>query len=85
MYYTDLKISDINDNKFWKNGKPIFGNKNKGNKTKVLKEGHEMITDDGNLALIFNEYFVNIVPSLVSLIFMRIMIIYIMIILITSS
>ena len=44
-----------------------------------------MITDDGNLALIFNEYFVNIVPNLVSLIFTRIMIMYIMIILITSS
>ena len=78
-------MSEINDNKLWKNVKPIFGNKNKGNKTIVLKEGNEMITDDGNLAQIFNEYFVNIVPSLVSLIFMRIMIIYIMIILITSS
>ena len=78
-------MSEINDNKLWKNVKPIFGNKNKGNKTIVLKEGNEMITDDGNLAQIFNEYFVNIVPSLVSLIFMRIMIMYIMIILITSS
>ena len=78
-------MSEINDNKLWKNVKPIFGNKNKGNKTIVLKEGNEMITDDGNLAQIFNEYFANIVPSLVSLIFMRIMIMYIMIILITSS
>ena len=78
-------MSEINDNKLWKNVKPIFGNKNEGNKTIVLKEGNEMITDDGNLAQIFNEYFVNIVPSLVSLIFMRIMIMYIMIILITSS
>ena len=78
-------MSEINDNKLWKNVKPIFGNKNKGNKTIVLKEGNEMITDDGNLAQIFNEYFVNIVPSLVSLIFMRIIIMYIMIILITSS
>ena len=78
-------MSEINDNKLWKHEKPIFGNKNKGNKTIVLKEGNEMITDDGNLAQIFNEYFVNIVPSLVSLIFMRIMIMYIMIILITSS
>ena len=56
MYYTDLKISDINGNKFWKNVKPIFGNKNKGNKTIVLKEGNEMITDDGNL----NEFLMNI-------------------------
>ena len=85
MYYTDLKISDINDNKFWKNVKPIFGNKNKGNKTIVLKEGNEMIPDDGNLVQIFNEYFLNIVPSLVSLISTRIMIMHIMIILTPSS
>ena len=64
-YYTDLKMSDINDNKkFWKNVKPIFGNKNKGNKTIALEEGNEVITDDGKLAQTFNEYFVNIVPSL---------------------
>ena len=42
-------MSEINDNKLWKNVKPIFGNKNKGNKTIVLKEGNEMITDDRNL------------------------------------
>ena len=64
-YYTSLKMSDINDNKkFWKNVKPIFGNKNKGNKTITLKEGNEVITDHGKLVQTFNEYFVNIVPSL---------------------
>ena len=57
-------MSDINDNKkFWKNAKPIFGNKNKGNKTIALEEANEVITDDRNLAQTFNEYFVNIVPS----------------------
>ena len=62
-YYTDLKMSDINDNKkFWKNVKPIFGNKNKGNKTIVLEEGNEVISDDRKLVQTFNEYFVNIVP-----------------------
>ena len=55
-YYTDLKMSDINDNKkFWKNVKSIFGNKNKENKTVVLEETNEVITD--------NEDFFNIVPS----------------------
>ena len=64
-YYTDAKISDINDNKkFWKNVKPIFGSKNKGNKTIALEKGNKMITDDEKLDQIFNEYFVNIVPSL---------------------
>ena len=58
-------MSDINDNKkFWNNVKPIFGNKNKVNKTIALEEGNEAITDDGKLAQTFNEYFVNIVPSL---------------------
>ena len=58
-------MSDISDNKkFWKNVKPIFGNKNKGNKTIAWKEGNEVITDDGKFAQTFNEYFVNIVSSL---------------------
>ena len=29
-----------------------------------MEEGNEVITDDGKLAQTFNEYFVNIVPSL---------------------
>ena len=58
-------MSDCNDNNnFWENAKPIFGNKNKGNKTIALEEGNEVITDDGKLAQTFNEYFVTIVPSL---------------------
>ena len=57
---TLLRISK----KFWKNVKPIFGKKNKGNKTITLEEGNEVITDDAKLAQTFNEYFVNIVPSL---------------------
>ena len=58
-------MHDINGNKkFWKNVKPFFWNKNKENKIIALEEGNEMITDDGKLAQIFNEYFVNIVPSL---------------------
>ena len=64
-------MSEINDNeKFWKNVKSIFGNKNKGNEIKALEEGNEVITDDGELAQTFNEYFVNIVPSL-GIIFFR--------------
>ena len=58
-------MSDINDNnKFWETVKSIFGNKNTGNKTIALEEGNEVITDDGKFALIFNKYFVNIVPTL---------------------
>ena len=61
-YHTDLKMSDINDNNFWKNAKPISGNKNKGNKTVALVEGNEVVTDDGKIAQTFNGYFVIIVP-----------------------
>ena len=46
------------------NVKPIFGNKNRGNKTISLEEGNEVTTDDGKLSQTFNEYFVNFVPSL---------------------
>ena len=64
-YYTDLRMSDINGSKkFWKNVKPVFCNKNKGNKTVALEEENEVITHDRKLAQTFNEYFVNIVPSL---------------------
>ena len=58
-------MSDINDNKkFWKNIKPIFGNKNKGNKTITLVEGNEVFSNNEKLAQTFNKYFVNIVQSL---------------------
>ena len=64
-YYTDLKMSDIIDSKkFRKNLKPIFGNKNKGNKIMTLVEGNEVITNEEKLAQTFSEYFVNIVLSL---------------------
>ena len=58
-------MSEINDNKkFWENVKPIFGNKNKENKTIAMVEGNEMITNNGKLAQNFNEFFVSILLSL---------------------
>ena len=43
-------MSDVNDNKkFWKNVKPIFGNKIKRTKTTAFVEGNEVIIDDGKL------------------------------------
>ena len=68
-YYTELRMSDINDNKSWKNVKPIFGNKNKGSKTIALEEENEMFTDDGKIAQTCNGYFVNIVAGLGTLLF----------------
>ena len=73
----DWSITNKNiyaNKKFWKNVKPIFGNKNKGNKATTLEEGNEVITDDGKLAHTFNKYFVNVAPSLGITSFTRIMI-----------
>ena len=45
-------MSDLNDNKkFWKNVKPIFGNKNKGTKTMTLVEGNEAINNDEKILM----------------------------------
>ena len=45
-------MSDLNDNKkFWKNVKPIFGNKNKGTKTITLVEGNEAINNDEKILI----------------------------------
>ena len=69
-YYGNLKPSDVSDNKkFWSNVKPLFSEKciSKDNislleKTSVLKE--EIISDDNQLAHIFNHFFSNAVKSL---------------------
>ena len=52
-----LTLKCLTPKKFWKNVKPIFGNKSKGNKIIALEEGNEVITDDGKLAQTFNEIF----------------------------
>ena len=44
-------MSDLNGNKFWKNVKPIFGNKNKGTKTMTLVEGNEAINNDEKILM----------------------------------
>ena len=44
-------MSDFNGNKFWKNVKPIFGNKNKGTKTMTLVEGNEAINNDEKILM----------------------------------
>ena len=52
-------MSDLNGNKFWKNVKPIFGNKNKGTKTMTLLEGNEAINNDEKI-LYFDNFVLNL-------------------------
>ena len=69
-YYGNLKPSDFTDNKnFWSNVKPLFSDKCISNdnislleKTGVFKE--EIISDDNQLAHIFNHFFSNAIKSL---------------------
>ena len=51
-------MSKINNNeRFWKNRKPVCRNKVKGSKTITFVEGNEVITDDGKLAHHFGYHF----------------------------
>ena len=79
-YYSNLNIRDITDNKtFWRKVKPLFSEK-VNLQTKILKNGMEkgndlsdpeifsevekVISEDMEIAETFNDFFVNIVPSL---------------------
>ena len=76
-FFSNIKTSDITDNKtFWKTVKPFFTNKIIA-KTKITliqknivsQEGQEeivsekIITEDQAVAEVFNKFFINIVPT----------------------
>ena len=77
-YYSNLKIRDVTDSKTsWRKVKPLFSKKlnlqtkilllEKGNDLsdpKISSEVEKVILDDMEIAETFNEFFVNIVPSL---------------------
>ena len=64
-HFKDLSIADVIDNKkFCKRVKPLFGNKTKGNPNISLVESNDLITDEKSLAETFNCYFVNVFPNL---------------------
>ena len=60
-----MDLKDITDNKkFWATVKPLFSNKIKSTEYILLEENGKIIRNDKELARIFNEFFVNIVPNL---------------------
>ena len=64
-YYEHLDLKDITDSKkFWATVKPLFSNKIKSTEYITLEENGKIITNDKELARIFNEFFVNIVANL---------------------
>ena len=63
-YYENLDLKSITDSKkFWATVKPLFSNKIKSTEYITLEENGKIITNDKELARIFNDFFVNIVPS----------------------
>ena len=64
-YYEKVKPSSICDNKkFWKTVKPLFSEKGMSTDNITLIENNVMISDDKEVAEVFNSYFSNAVKNL---------------------
>ena len=64
-YYESLDLNNICDNKKnWATVKPLFFNKIKSAENIVLSENGKLIKDEEEVANIFNDFFLNIVPNL---------------------
>ena len=77
-YYSNLNVPDVTDNKtFWRKVKPLFSQKvNLQTKILLVEKGNDLsdseisskvekvISEDMEIAETFNEFFVNLVPSL---------------------
>ena len=65
LFYNNLDTNLVTDNrKFWKTVKLLFSEKHFSNNKITFLEGDEIISDDQEIAEIFNDYFVNIVVNL---------------------
>ena len=57
-YHENLDLKDITDSqKFWATVKPLFPNKIESTEYITLEENGKIITNDKELAIIFNEFF----------------------------
>ena len=64
-YYNNLDIKRVTDNRlFWKTVGPLFSDKHFSSKKIILVEGEEIISNDRDIADIFNTHFTNIVETL---------------------
>ena len=65
-YYSNLNVKDVVDNKkFWKTIKSFFSDKSNNFENISLIENGNLLTDDFEIAEIFNKYFQNLVHNLV--------------------
>ena len=62
-YYENVDLKDINNKKFWATVKPLFSNKIKTAENIFLDESGEIIRNEVQVASVFNNYFLNMVPS----------------------
>ena len=65
LFYKNLDVRHVVDNRlFWRTIKPSFSDKIKKNENITLVEKQDIISDDCEIAGIFNEYFGNIIGNL---------------------
>ena len=63
-FYNNLDVKYITDNKlFWKTVKPCFSDKTKKNRNITLVREDKIISEDKDLAKVFNDHFCNIVEE----------------------
>ena len=64
-YYKNIDLGNLTDNhKFWKTVKPLFSDKVQVNSAITLIEDGKMVSEDFEIAEIFNHFFANITESL---------------------
>ena len=64
-YYKNIDLGNLTDNhKFWKTVKPLFSGKVQVNSAITLIEDGKMVSEDSEIAEIFNHFFANITESL---------------------
>jgi len=64
-YFANLNMQNYTDNKkFWNTVKPLFSNYNGGSWKITLVKDNEIISNDEEVAKVFNEYFIESINSL---------------------
>ena len=64
-YFANLDVNSITDNrKFWQTVKPLFSNKLPHKETINLSENGQLLSNDKEIAITFNNYFSNIIQKL---------------------